>query len=206
MTSSPASAGCDLAERVNRHMQEHFPYTTAAASWTVARDQRDNTAVVIAGPGDDPNLPGGSYSIHAYHWHCSLQDAGFTVEPRTDMEVFGRPDEQSPDGRARWMHITGWAAPTGRPRKVERRLPAQHFVDVTPGSVPQLHNVGSDCLDTVHGFRFSHYKGRLSVAVVFAASCWTLVGEPPDWVVEIARQHADCPAAKWCRPGGKDTP
>jgi hypothetical protein len=107
---APTSKAVDwaLAERVSRHMQTHFPDTMAAASWVVARDERDNTAVVVAQPGYDNTLPGGCRAIHLYRWHSSLRDAGFTCEGRTDMEVFGRPDEQSTDGRARWIHVTGW--------------------------------------------------------------------------------------------------
>ncbi|MFF8829295.1 hypothetical protein [Streptomyces sp. NPDC015131] len=102
------AAARDLADRVDRHMNEHFPDTAAAASWVTARDERDNTAVVVAQPGYDQTLPAGARAIHLYRWHISLSDAGFISDPRTDMEVFGRPDEQAPDGRARWLHITGW--------------------------------------------------------------------------------------------------
>lgn len=206
MAPAPASTTADweLAERVSRHMQTHFPDTTAAASWTVARDERDNTAVVVAGPGDDPTMPGGSYGIHAYRWMCSLRDAGFTAEARTDMEVFGRPDEQAPDGRARWLHITSWSKPLPVPPEKRGFVvpgPREHFVSVTPGSTPKLFSVGAQGPDTVWGFRFSYYKGRLTIAVDFEHSCWRLLGEPPEWVLDIARAHKSCSTEKRCRPG-----
>jgi hypothetical protein len=56
-------------------------------------------------------------------------------------------------------------------------------------------------MGAVWGFRFSDYKGRLDIAVVFEHSCWRLLGEPPAWVLDIARAHENCPTEKRCRPG-----
>lgn len=198
--STPAD--WELAERVSQHMQTHFPDTVPAASWTAARDERDNTAVVVAFSGSDPNLPSSAYAIHAYRWLCSLRAAGFTCEARTDMEVFGRPDEQAPGGRARWTHVTNWAQPE-RPsedRSFKTGGRREHFVGVTPGSVPDLYCIGSRSLGVVWGFRFARYDGRLDITAVFESSAWAMCGEPPQWVLDIAREHEDCSTETRCRP------
>lgn len=108
MTDAPVAA--DIPGRVNAHMQSSFPDDVDAAGWICARDYRDNTAVVVWRPaeGAPAMLPGGARATVIARWHMSLQNAGFISNPRTDMEVFGRPEEQSDDGRARWLHITGW--------------------------------------------------------------------------------------------------
>lgn len=98
-----------LAERVSDHMQRFAE--TNAARWTVAADHRDNTAAVVWRAGSDPTLPRTCRGIVLWRWLCSLRDAGFEAHPRTDMEIFGRPDEESPDGRAYWLHVTDWKAP-----------------------------------------------------------------------------------------------
>lgn len=199
MTTTPTEWA--LAEHVSHHMQTHFPDTTPAAAWQVARDERDNTAVVIAYPGNDPHLPGGCYATHLYQWTNSLRDAGFTVEPRTDMEVFGRPDEPSPTGRARWIHITAWSQPEETPEDRSFKIPGprKHFVNIAPGSVPPLYCIGSRAMDTVWGFRFARLDGRLLVTVVFGASAWLMCGEPPQWVLDIAREHEGCVIEDRCR-------
>jgi len=105
----PQPAGFDLATRVDAHMRTVFPDDVDAGGWICARDRRDNTVVVVWRSSGNPTLlPGGARAVIIARWHTSLQNAGFVSEPRTDMEVFGRPDEQSDDGRARWLHITGW--------------------------------------------------------------------------------------------------
>lgn len=100
-----------LAEKVSDHMQALYPDDTDAGGWICAEDHRDGTAVVVWRPGNtEALLPGGARAILIYRWHATLQNAGFVSNPRTDMEVYGRPGEESDDGRARWLHITGWDA------------------------------------------------------------------------------------------------
>ncbi|MFI8351264.1 hypothetical protein [Streptomyces sp. NPDC085596] len=190
-----------LAEHVSQHMQQHFPDTTPAASWTVARDERDNTAVVVAFPGSDTNLPGGCYATHLYRWMLSLRDTGFTVEARTDMEVFGRPDEQSPTGRARWIHITAWSEPEESPEDRSFKIPGprKHFVSVTPGSVPPLYCAGSRSMGEVWGFRFAWGESGLLVTAVFEHSAWLMWDEIPQWVLDIAHEHEGCVVEARCK-------
>ncbi|MEY9876614.1 hypothetical protein ABH931_006124 [Streptacidiphilus sp. MAP12-33] len=97
-----------LARRVAAHMEAHYPDTTDAAAWTVAEDHRDGSAVVVWRIGNDRAFPAGARGTVLYRWLLSLRDAGFAAEARTDMEVFGRPDEEAPGGRALWLHVTDW--------------------------------------------------------------------------------------------------
>lgn len=206
-TTAPATTAADweLAERVSRHMQTHFPDTTAAASWTVARDERDNTAVVVVGPGDDPTMPGGSYGIHAYRWLCSLRDAGFTVEPRTDMEVFGRPDEQAPDGRARWMHITAWNETAAVPERSivdlaeelcqKIGLRPQHYVQLDPTAHPPVDTAFGAVVHAETACFTYHPDGKyggLTVTVYQDETGYQVgVDKVPAWLREIGEAHRE---------------
>lgn len=98
----------DLAYRVAEVMTRIHPETRdVIGGWTVAEDHRDGTAVVVWQQGDG-TWPATLRGTVMWRWLWALRGAGFTVEPRLDMEVFGRPDEESPDGRARWLHVTAW--------------------------------------------------------------------------------------------------
>lgn len=91
-----------LAQAAAAHMDTNFP-DTYYGGWTVAEDERDGTAVVVWRQreyGGEQGLRGRML----YRWLESLRAAGFTVEPRLDLEVFGRPDEQSEI--AHWLHVT----------------------------------------------------------------------------------------------------
>jgi hypothetical protein len=213
---APANTAADweLAERVSRHMQEHFPDTTAAASWTVARDERDNTAVVVAGPGDDPTMPGGSYGIHAYRWLCSLRDAGFTAEARTDMEVFGRPDEQAPGGRARWLHITAWDEKAIVPERSILELVAelyqkigmrpQHYVELDPGVHPPVETVFGGVVRAETACFTYHPDGEcggMTVTVYQDGTGYKVSNSKvPAWLWEIGETHREHAGfvGSWC--------
>lgn len=100
-----------LASRVADVMTRIHPETQdCIGGWTVAEDHRDGTAVVVWRQGDG-TWPATLRGTVMWRWLWALRGDGFTVEPRLDMEVFGRPDEESPDGRARWLHVTAWDAP-----------------------------------------------------------------------------------------------
>lgn len=212
LPATATAADWDLAERVSQHMQTHFPDTVAAASWTVARDQRDNTAAVIAGPGSDPTMPGGSYAIHAWRWLCSLRDAGFTAEARTDMEVFGRPDEEAPGGRARWLHVTAWdpsrcvpdRSISGLAAELWRKLglTPKHYVPLTPGAHPPVDTVTRDGVRPDLAVFAYPADGRMDVAVYEEQTGHPVgVGQVPDWLREIGeahRAHAAGGLGDWC--------
>ncbi len=203
-----------LAERVSQHMQTHFPETIPAASWTVARDERDNTAVVVAFPGSDRTLPGSAYAVHAYRWLCSLRDAGFTAEPRTDMEVFGRPDEQAPGGRARWLHITAW---TDKPPVPQRTIPElaaelyqkigilpRHHVRLDPAAHPPVDTVTGRIRADTAAFIY-HENGAYGGMTVTVYDHQTGTGHPvgvghvPAWLWDIGTAHRDHAGyGTWC--------
>jgi hypothetical protein len=199
----------DLPGQVDAHMREHFPYDEPAGGWETARDYRDNTAVVVwRRHGTD--LPGGSRGILLYHWHLSLQSAGFICVGRTDMEVFGRPDEQSPDGRAMWIHVTGWEPNEVRPPRtvgqiayeLRRKLGVaeEHVVPVDPATSPRLPHFMDGAMDRVHGLRFSEQNGRLKVTVVFRDAAEPLPN-PPAWVLALAEEHKGH-GEGWCGEKG----
>lgn len=201
---STAKQGADVPERVDAHMWKHFSGDDAPAGWIVACDYRDNTAVVVHRQTNDLLTMPAARGMSLYKWLCSLRDAGFTAEARTDMEVFGRPDEQSSDGLAHWLHITGWSEPQVRPGRTISELAQElrdklgqlpeHNVVLNPGSVPELSG------QPVHGFRFSTFKDALQVTVIFDETAEPLP-DPPGWVLDLARQH-DGHGEQWCRPRG----
>jgi len=89
-------------------METHHPYIEVYGGWICLRDERDGTAVIAYKTGSDFLNTVGIRGNALWRWMCSLRDAGFTVEARLDMELYGRPDDLSPDGRAQWLHVTGW--------------------------------------------------------------------------------------------------
>ena len=210
----PATTAADweLAERVSQHMQSMFPDSEAAASWVVARDERDNTAVVVAQPGYDHTLPGGCRAMHLFRWHTSLQYAGFTSEPRTDMEVFGRPEEQSHDGRARWLHITGWDPSRIVPYRTVSELVAElkrkigvlpaHFVRLDPASNPPMDDaIRKGIRPDLAAFTY-HEDGRfdgMTVAVYVGETGHPLGEKVPSWLWDIGVAHREHGrAGGWC--------
>lgn len=212
-TTPTTAAHWELAERVSQHMQTHFPDTMAAASWVVARDERDNTAVVVAQPGYDNTLPGGCRAIHLYRWHTSLSDAGFTCEGRTDLEVFGRPDEQSADGRARWIHVTNWESKLAVPDrsvsemvdelKEKLGLLPSHYVRLDPADHPPVDAVNRQQVRAdlaVFTYQPDGKYGGLTVTVYEDGSGYPVgVDKVPAWLREIGeahRGHAD--RDSWC--------
>lgn len=218
-TEPPASApqtSTPLPEQVSDHMQTHFPEDIDAGGWICARDYRDDTAVVVWRPCRDSDelLPGGARAVLIYRWHVSLQNKGFISVPRTDMEVFGRPDAQAPDGRARWLHITGWdpALAVGPrsfgdlDRELRRKIGVApvHQVLLDPGSVPKLPRFMSGEMAPVHGLDFQYRDGGVDVRVVFRDEAEPL-NRPPGWVLAVAEEHRlhgeGWDGDGWCRVG-----
>lgn len=101
------TASVGLTARVAAHMEQFAD--SECGGWLVAEDHRDGTAVVVWQAremfGGMPGIGG----TMLWRWMWSLRGAGFAAVPRTDLEVFGRPDEESE--YARWLHITAWSAP-----------------------------------------------------------------------------------------------
>ncbi|CAL9371472.1 hypothetical protein [Streptomyces sp. enrichment culture] len=190
-------AGIDLADQVRIHMETLFPEDVDAGGWICARDSRDGTAVVVWRPTKERStlLPGGARAVLVYRWHVSLQNAGFIVTPRTDMEVFGRPDEEADDGRARWMHITGWDPDrVVKPRTVQQLatelkqkvgVTPTHRVRLNAATVAELPDSGSRIRALLFQYRDD---GTVDVDVNLDSTCQSWPN-PPAWVLAIAEQH-----------------
>jgi hypothetical protein len=190
-------------------MKTRFPDDEESGGWTVARDSRDNTAVVVWRAASDlltmPQIRG----FQLGRWLDSLRDAGFAAEPRTDMEVFGRPDEQSADGRARWLHVSNWVEPKARPESLGNRIgKVCHHVILDPATTPLMDNYWRKGIrpDMV---AFTYHPDDICdglTAVVYAAG--EEEGDPlgvyiPAWLRAIAEAHRDHAMEwSWCRPVG----
>ncbi|MGY1498581.1 hypothetical protein ACW4TU_18610 [Streptomyces sp. QTS52] len=201
--ATPALAG-GIPERVLAHMEGAYPDGSEAGDWQIARDYRDDTAIVVwRCTGDLLTMPR-IRGQQLYRWLGSLHDAGFTVQARTDMEAFGRPGEESADGIAHWLHVTGWQPTQSRTpetlseiaKRLRNRLGVvpEHNVTLDPGLVPQIDG------RRVHGIRFATVNGALRVAVAFEDEA-LLLPDPPGWVADLARAHEGHGEA-WCYPHG----
>ncbi|MEV4975598.1 hypothetical protein [Streptomyces scopuliridis] len=182
----------DLADRVNEHMVKNWP-GSPAGNWETAVDHRDGTAIVVWRSGDVGPAQPSMRGMMLYRWLCSLRDAGFVAEARTDMACFGRPDEESPV--AWWLHVTGWAEPEPVPAPVERypRPIGTHRVTALP-SDPQLPGLGRPS-----AYRFTYWAPGTFVWPV----TYTLEYEPqgyaeslsiplPEWLAALADEHRPC--------------
>lgn len=180
-----------LAARVAAHMTAISSDTTPTAGWTVARDRRDETAVVVWRTGTDGPVQPQVRGMVLYRWLCSLRDAGFTGDARTDMAVFGQPEAQSPDRIARWLHLTGWAAPTTRAGGPLAPLPPAPLRVTVP--IPQGRRLvcpltGLPAAELV----FTYRLGGVQIVLHYetAEQDWAQVEtEPPGWLVALAEEH-----------------
>lgn len=189
MTTTAVKTG--LAEQADAHMQTIHPEATAVGGWTVARDNRDGSAVVVWRTGLEPVQPGVRGGV-LYRWLVSLRGAGFTGVARTDMEVFGRPGEESPDGFARWLHVTGWSEPGTAASTVLPPLPPvppQVIVPMPRGRRLVCPLSGVPVTELV----FTYRPGRpVEIVLHYEQGDWDFAGlepQPPKWLAELAEQH-----------------
>jgi hypothetical protein len=193
----------ELAIQVDEHMVSNFP-STPAGDWEVARDPRDLTAVVVWRLGTMGFTQPGVRGAMLYRWLCSLHDAGFVVQSRLDMEVFGRPDEESPDGYAHWLHITGWSEPQPRvrntclersPRPMYRHRVTAHPTDPNPFGGPTGYASSRPI-----GYHFTYwapdvFPHPITYAIEYATHSEGMSILPPDWLVALAEEHRSCAKA-----------
>jgi hypothetical protein len=183
----------DLPARVSAHMQTHFTDDTEAGGWTCARDHRDNTAVVVWRPAGDllttPRIRG----LQLSRWLDSLRDAGFVGEPRTDMEVFGRPGEESPDGIARWLHITGWSEPVRAECAQRGTYKVQHTVQLDPAATPLLDTPWRTRIRPESATFIYHPNGDFGgmTVVAYAGEDGDMLADIPAWLREIGDAHRE---------------
>lgn len=203
------AAPLDLGDRVTAHMETRYPYTEASGGWKCLLDQRDNTVAIAYTVGSDLLNTAGIRGNVLYQWLCSLRDDGFAVEPRLDMELYGRPNEESPDGRAQWLHVTGWdpgrivpsrsLAELAQDLRDKLGVISEHRVTLDPDRVPALRDVSGQHRP-VTGLCFGYRNGRLQVGADLQGGDAQLVARPPQWVLDIAEEHRGCPAPGWCNP------
>ncbi|MEV5854660.1 hypothetical protein [Streptomyces anulatus] len=121
--------GPELARMVVAHMTAHCP-PTEHGDWEIGQHPTDRTIGVVWRVGTSGTAQAGVRGSILYRWLGSLKDAGFTVMPRTDMAVFGRPDEES--DTAWWLSVDRWDAAVVRHRApVQRAAPPRPASSVT---------------------------------------------------------------------------
>lgn len=181
----------ELGDRVSTHMTSAFPSTPDTGGWTVARDQQDGTAVVVWVKGMEPVQPQVRGMV-LYRWLRSLRAAGFDAQARTDMAVFGRPDEESPDRIARWLHVTGWSEPAARtaaPLPPLPAKPAQRTVPMPRGRSLVCPLSGVPVSEVLFTYRVD---GSVEIVLHYESGEWdwaSIETQPAAWLVELAEQH-----------------
>lgn len=180
----------DLADQVTAHMQTIQPDTAPTGGWTVARDTRDATAVVVWRPGDEPVQPQVRGMV-LYRWLCGLRDAGFEAQARTDMAVFGRPNEESRDRIARWLHVTSWSEPDAVVAAPLPPLPPEPPRRTVP--VPRGRRLACPLSGTpVSELVFTYLPGGVEIVLHYETADydWAQIEtEPPPWLRKLAEQH-----------------
>lgn len=178
-----------LGDRVAAHMRRYDQQT--GGDYEVAVDHRDGTAVVVWRAGMFGSMQGVRGTM-LYRWLCSLRTAGFTAEARLDMEVFGKPDEESEI--AWWLHVTAWTDPARSPIPIPppRRTPRYEYrhVRLDPDAHPPVTNsLGST--GRLWGARFYYWPNRpVDVHVEYEHDAWLLPPpNVPQWLADLAEQH-----------------
>jgi hypothetical protein len=172
-------------------MAATFPDTVPAGGWTVAADTRDGSAVVVWRQEEpvQPQVRG----MLLYRWLCSLRDAGFAAEARVDMTVFGRPMD-SPDGIARWLHVTAWSEPpatVAAPLPPMPPAPPHAYVALTPEQGQQFRCPLSGIVPDEVRVRYLP-GGGLDLTLSYESGDWSWgqgVPRPPAWLLGLAEQH-----------------
>lgn len=181
-----------LAQRVADHMTSRFPTDSWVGGWIAACEPETGDAVVVWRPVT-PVQPRVRGSL-LYRWLSDLRDAGFTAEACTDMAVFGRPDEQSPDRVARYLRITDWSAlaraKAPAPLPPLPPAPPHRDVDLPPA---KARDFACPLSGTVPAFaRFRYLPGHVEVTLTYETpdTGWgAAVPHPPPWLLALAEQH-----------------
>lgn len=180
-TPTPAPT---LGERVADHMRR-FDHQTGG-DYEVAVDHRDDTAVVVWRCGMFGSMQGVRGTM-LYRWLCSLRDAGFTAQARLDMEVFGKPDEESEI--AWWLHVTAWTQPTPRPETPPcRPRYIERHVRLDPATAePVTSPLGTG---RPWGAVFRYWPDRVDFAIEYEHdACLLPPPQVPGWLADLAEEH-----------------
>ncbi|WP_405506369.1 hypothetical protein OG323_06165 [Streptomyces cyaneofuscatus] len=169
------------------HMTTHCPGTDFG-DWEIGQNPTNGTIGVVWRVGTSRNGQAGVRGMVLYRWLNSLKDAGFVVEARTDMTVFGRPDEHAQT--AWWLSVNGWD-----PAAVRHRAPVQRAARPRPipsVTVP-LTTRPADLWNAFLGeFPESitfEYKptGLVVIASYPSTSQW--IPRPAPWLTDLAETH-----------------
>lgn len=191
----------ELGDKVSHYMETTYPYTEVEGGWVCLRDERDGSVAIVWRVASELlNTPGIRGNV-LYKWMCSLRDVGFTVEPRLDMEIYGRPDEESPDGRAQWLHVTGWSEPAPPKPPIQLFTFRQHHVQLVPDANPAMDDVcRKDIRPDLACFAY-HPDGKyggITVAVYVGEKGHPVGdGRVPAWLWAIGEAHQGC-RTSWC--------
>ncbi|MFE2973353.1 hypothetical protein [Streptomyces sp. NPDC059258] len=121
--------GPELARIVIDHMTTHCP-GAEAGDWEIGQHPTNRTIGIVWRVGAAGFTQPGVRGTTLYRWLNSLKDAGFAVEARTDMTVFGRPDEHV--ATAWWLSVDGWSLAAVRHQApVQRTVPPKPTPSVT---------------------------------------------------------------------------
>ncbi|WP_331764478.1 hypothetical protein [Streptomyces anulatus] len=179
--------GPELAAMVVDHMTVHCP-PTEHGDWELGQHPTDRTIGVVWRVGTSGTAQAGVRGSILYRWLGSLKDAGFTVTPRTDMAVFGRPDEES--DTAWWLSADGWALAAVRHRApVQRTMPPRP----TPSVTVPLRTRAADLRHPLSGefpesLTFT-YKPT-GVEVIADYPNWSeKIPHPAVWLTDLAETH-----------------
>jgi hypothetical protein len=200
-----ADTGMGLAERTGAHMTRCFPGALPVGGWTVARDTRDGTAVVVWRSGGEPVQPLVRGMV-LYRWLCSLRDAGFAAEASTDMDVFGRPEQESPDRVARYLRVTAWssaaAAAAEAPLPPLPPAPPHAYVPLAPQQGHEFRCPLSGIVPAEVHVRYLP-GGALDLTLTYESGdrSWGQgVPAPPPWLLELVEKHRPVGGAELAAP------
>ncbi|MFF2411798.1 hypothetical protein [Streptomyces sp. NPDC058092] len=178
----------EFALHVDEHMVKNFA-STPAGDWECGR-LADNTAVVVWQVGTMGLTQSGVRGTMLLRWLHSLHDAGFVVRSRTDMEIFGRPDEQSKI--AWWLHITGWAAPEARTRdRFVDRWPRPMYRSRVAARPDDPNPFGGGRPVSYHFMYWApgDFPHPITYAIEYATHTESMSILPPDWLVALAEEQ-----------------
>jgi len=209
LRTTPAEPSPDLGPQVVDHMHTHCP-ATPAGDWTIGQHPTDHTVCVVYRVGSsgftNPGIRGGML----HRWHSSLVDAGFQVDIRNDMTVFGRPDEES--DIAWWLRVTGRGVPeVHEPSRAMDRYPRalrRHDVELDPATTPHMQTRLYG-LAKPASVEFAHWPtGAFRDGTTLTVTLYFADGnaEPgplqlPDWLLAIDAQHrghSNTGPTGWC--------
>lgn len=203
---APVYVGPQLGPMVVAHMKTHCPGTTAG-DWTIGQHPENHNVCVVYRIGSMGFAQAGVRGTTLYRWYRSLTAAGFIVEIREDLEVFGRPDETT--DIAWWLRVTGHRPPAAR-RQVSdsgKAEPRRHWIHLEPAPAPYVDSrLHGHARPTAVELKYWP-DGGLTADLFFGDSGEPAPQELPDWLTALAEQHRPhIRTYPWCHLDGPKLP